>query len=134
LVRVGDDRFVDAVVLLKQGIKYIEDKRIKIGVQQVLASSAVKGRIKSTTPIDMGLGSEIIGKSLGRLPYITRKGHLVLGSEHFKRGDVVALIRGSQVPFVLRRQDQISGRYQVVGEAYVDGIMDGEAARDPKWS
>ena len=47
-------------------------------------------------------------------------------SEHVICGDVVALIKGSQVPFVLRRRT--SGTYQLISEAYVDGIMDGEAA------
>lgn len=130
LVRVGDDRFLEAVVLLQNGIKYIRENYIKLGVQQLLANRAVKDRIKSRIAVHVGLGSEIIGKSLGRLPFITRKGHLVLGPEYIKRGDFVALIRGTQVPFVLRRQS--GGQYQLVGEAYVDGIMDGEAMENSK--
>ncbi|KAA8617557.1 hypothetical protein PtrSN002B_005790 [Pyrenophora tritici-repentis] len=81
--------------------------------------------VESRTISSTGLGTEIIGKSLERVPSITKKGHLVLGYEGTKRGDVVALISGSQVPFIFRPQD--SGRYRIIGEAYVDGIMDGEA-------
>lgn len=40
-------------------------------------------------------------------------------------GDVVCVIRGAQAPFVLRPDGR--GRYRVVGEAYVDGIMFGES-------
>jgi hypothetical protein len=68
---------------------------------------------------------------LGRLPSVTRKGHLVLGPEYVKRGDFVALIKGAQVPFVLRRQH--NEKYQLIGEVYVDGIMDGEAMENIKW-
>jgi hypothetical protein len=131
LIRVGDDRFLDAAILLQNGIKYIRENHIKFGLRRVLAKRAVRDRIKSRYVVHSGLGSEIIGKSLRRLPFITRKGHLVLGPEYVKRGDFVALIKGAQVPFVLRRQSD--GQYQVIGEAYVDGITDGEAMESSKW-
>jgi hypothetical protein len=131
LVRVGDDRFLDAVVLLGNDIKHIKGNRIKPGLQQLLNNGVIQGKVKNMTTKSSRLGSEIIGKSLGRLPFITRKGHLVLGPEYVKRGDFVALIKGTQVPFILRRQSD--GQYQLVGEAYVDGIMDGEAMEDSKW-
>ena len=70
---------------------------------------------------------------MGQLPFITRKGHLVLGPEYVKRGDfvaLIALIKGTQVLFTLRRQ--CIGQYQLIGEAYVDG-MDGEAMENSKW-
>jgi hypothetical protein len=131
LVRIRDDRFLDAVVLLRNGIRHVKGNDIKLGLQQLLDNGDVKGKIKSRTTEQLRLGSEIIGKSLGRLPFITKKGHLVLGPEYVKRGDFVALIKGSQVPFILRRQSD--GQYRLVGEAYVDGIMDGEAMVDSNW-
>ena len=69
-------------------------------------------------------GSEIIGKNLGRLPFIIRMGQLVLSFEYAKRGDFVALIDGTHVPFILRCRS--GGQYQPIGEVYVDGIVDGE--------
>jgi len=43
-------------------------------------------------------------------------------------GDVVAVLFGGEVPYVLRR---VSSRgYLVIGECYVDGIMHGEALSD----
>jgi hypothetical protein len=130
LVRVRDDRFLEAVVLLRDGIKYITGNHIKLGVRQLLADKAVGDRLKSRIAGPVNLGSEIIGKSLGRLPFITRKGHLVLSSEYVERGDFVALIGGAQVPFILRCRS--GGQYQLIGEAYVDGIMDGEAIENFK--
>lgn len=131
LARVGDDRFLDAVVILQSGINTIMNKRIKTEARRFLARTDIKNRIHGTTVDQERLGSEIIGKSLGRLPFVTRKGHLVLGSEYVKQGDLVALIKGAQVPFVLRRH--CGEAYQLIGEAFVDGIMDGEAAEDSEF-
>jgi hypothetical protein len=43
---------------------------------------------------------------------------------HAQEGDVVAVLTGGHVPIILRPRD---GYYTVVGDAYVQGIMDGEA-------
>lgn len=104
LVRVGDDRFSDAIVLVKNGIECITEQNIKLDVQQFLSHQSCKGIFPGKTVADTRLNSEIIGKSLGRLPFVTRKGHSVLSSEHVEQGDVVALIKGTQVPFILRRR------------------------------
>ncbi len=127
--RFGGDRFPEAVLLLKNSIQYITQKHIKLDVQRFLASEAGKD-IKAKS-VDTILGPEIIGKSLGRLPFVTGKGHLVVSSEHVKQGDVVALVKGVQVPLILRRQP--CGTYKLVSEAYVDGVMDGEAAEDAEF-
>jgi hypothetical protein len=41
-------------------------------------------------------------------------------------GDVICVLYGGTVPFMLRPKEKEMGGYYVVGEAYVDGIMDGE--------
>ncbi|KFY29320.1 hypothetical protein V491_00098 [Pseudogymnoascus sp. VKM F-3775] len=131
LVRVQDDRFLEAVCLLRDGMKYIKRNEIKLGVQRLLADSAIRDKVKRRMTGHRQLGSEIIGKSLGRLPFITKKGHLVLSSEYAKQGDFVALIGGAQVPFILRYKS--GGQYQLISGAYVDGIMDGEAMENSKF-
>jgi len=125
LARVSNDIFLEAKALLQNGIGNIKDHRIKRAVQQLSSNKAIanKGSMKDVP--HMRLSQEIIGKCLGRLPSITTKGNLVLSSEYIRRGDLVTLIRGAQVPFVLRRQTD--GMYQFISEAYVDGVMDGEA-------
>jgi hypothetical protein len=125
LARVGNLRFMDAVVLLQRGSKRLLNKRIKTEAGRFLASQTAKDILNVTMRGEIQLDSEIIGKSLGRLPFITKKGHLGLSSVKIVSGDVVAVILGSQVPFVLRFHDE--GQYQIISEAYVDGIMDGEA-------
>lgn len=56
---------------------------------------------------------------------MTKKGHLGLSTKHVQSGDSVVVIEGAQVPFILRAQSD--GRYRLICEAYVDGIMHGEA-------
>ena len=132
LVRVGDDLILEALDLLQNGIKHIKENRIRRAVQRLLVNKPTHFKVNPQNAKQGELGPAIIGKSLGRLPFITRMGHLVLSSEHVKQGDFVALIKGGQVPFILRRQT--TGQYQLIGEAYVDGIMDGEAMDDSKWN
>ncbi|KAF5005696.1 hypothetical protein FDECE_7895 [Fusarium decemcellulare] len=51
----------------------------------------------------------------------------MLGSSrtvHIQRGDVVTILRGSQVPMVLRPRDE--GGYTLITDVYIDGIMGGE--------
>ena len=55
--------------------------------------------------------------------FTTDSGHIGLGPAAAKVGDHVGLLAGSQVPFILRSTGQ---KFQVVGEAYVHGIMDGK--------
>ena len=125
LVRVGDDRFLEAVTLLQNRMKLIRNYKAKQELQQLLANPGVREMARSKAAQPLKLGQEINGKSLGRLPFITEKGHLVLTSEHVKRGDSIAIIKGAQVSFVLRQRGE--SHCSLISEAYVDGIMDGEA-------
>ena len=80
-IRVEEDRILDAMVLLKDGMRYITEKHIKFDAQQFLAIKIYIKSIKGKTLADIRLGLDIIGKSLGRLPFVTKKGHLVVSSE-----------------------------------------------------
>ncbi|KAL3293234.1 Heterokaryon incompatibility protein [Colletotrichum asianum] len=44
-----------------------------------------------------------------------------------KRGDLVCILYGSEVPFVVRKE--AGGKYAIVGECYIHGIMDGQALK-----
>ncbi|KAK0738783.1 heterokaryon incompatibility protein-domain-containing protein [Schizothecium vesticola] len=56
----------------------------------------------------------------------TEGGQLGMGPRWAKKGDVVCVLYGCQVPVVLRRARM--GFFEFVGECYVDGMMNGEAA------
>lgn len=67
-----------------------------------------------------------------RLLCTTENGHLGLAAYGTKPGDVVATLMGCNVPFILRKvkhegSSGSTGPFWLVGEAYVHGIMDGEA-------
>jgi hypothetical protein len=59
--------------------------------------------------------------------FATEKGYLGLGPVAIFTGDIIAVILGLDTPLVLRRLG-VDG-YQIVGEAYVHGIMDGEVMK-----
>ena len=72
----------------------------------------------------------------GRRLFATSKGYLGLGPVSLDVGDTVCLLPGAKVPFLLRPTAVAAGdvdaqelqQFKLVGEAYVHGIMEGEAA------
>lgn len=73
----------------------------------------------------------------GRRFAVTEAGYMALVPELARPGDVVAVIFGLEVPFLLRKDGdhgkvEEQGTYQLVGECYVHGIMDGEVVKDKK--
>ena len=69
----------------------------------------------------------------------TEKGYFGWAPEQCKKGDVVAVLAGGKVPYVLRPEapsnpSEESGDsrkyYSVLGDAYIHGIMDGEVVTE----
>ena len=60
-----------------------------------------------------------------RLFCSTKQGRIGLAPCTTQTGDLVAIIMGADVPFVLRSTGV--GTYELVGDCYIHGIMDGEA-------
>ncbi len=63
-----------------------------------------------------------------RIPFLTSKGRLGLGPNTMLLGDTVSILLGCQTPFVLRKTEV--GHYRIVGEAYLEGTMNGELMDD----
>ncbi|KAK4231751.1 heterokaryon incompatibility protein-domain-containing protein [Podospora fimiseda] len=62
--------------------------------------------------------------------FLTEKGYIVRCSPHTtKPGDLVVLLAGGNIPFILRPQGD-GKHFKLVGDAYCDGIMDGEVWDD----
>jgi hypothetical protein len=57
----------------------------------------------------------------------TKKNYLGIAAESVEKGDAVWVLAGAAVPLVLRPAKL--GRWKLVGEAYVHGIMNGEVAK-----
>ncbi|KAI1172882.1 heterokaryon incompatibility protein-domain-containing protein [Nemania sp. FL0916] len=66
--------------------------------------------------------------SLSRTVFRTEENFLGNGPRRLRENDQVWILAGANVPMVLR--PQASGYYQLVGEAYVHGIMNGEVRKD----
>jgi hypothetical protein len=58
-------------------------------------------------------------------PFISKSGHCGLARNGTEPGDLTVLFPETRTPFILRPSEH-EGKYQLVGNAYVDGIMYGE--------
>ena len=64
--------------------------------------------------------------------FVTADGCPALGPPDTTPGDTIAVLGGGKVPYVLRRQggsESPANHYSLVGECYVQGVMQGEALR-----
>jgi hypothetical protein len=107
----------------------------------------VRSRARTTGPdleegfklLTAGLGSEecrsskdprlhsyttCMGDMFKRRPFLSAEGYVGLAPSHAEPGDVIVIIYGAIVPFILRNVGD--GQFNLVGEAYVHGIMVGE--------
>ena len=73
--------------------------------------------------------SQVAGRYChGRKFFLTENGRFGIAPPGTQRGDVCAVILGSRVPFVLRANDHDTNpTYSLLGEAYMNGMMRGEA-------
>ncbi|KAF4448034.1 HET-6OR heterokaryon incompatibility protein (het-6OR allele) [Fusarium austroafricanum] len=76
---------------------------------------------------------ESMRKMQGKRPFLTQAGYLGIGPVEAQPSDVVVIFCGGRIPFVLRRLDQtVPDMLSYVGEAYCDGVMDGEVTTKEK--
>jgi hypothetical protein len=100
-----------------------ETMLLEAGLPKLIKSEGIE--LEIDTPIANKYIGEIEAKARSRKPFVTANGHLGLGPDYVEPEDVIAVLAGCQVPLVLRKS--VNERYELVGEAYVDRIMDGEA-------
>jgi hypothetical protein len=62
--------------------------------------------------------------SAGRNFIVTEKGYIGYAEQHCHPGNLVSVLGGGHTPFILASK---SSQYQVIGDAYIHGIMRGEA-------
>ena len=67
--------------------------------------------------------------SFNRRLFCTKPGSLGLGPQNAQPDDLIAILWGCYWPIVLRPSDA-TGEYTMVGAAYIDGMMHGEAVSD----
>ncbi|KAH7095536.1 heterokaryon incompatibility protein-domain-containing protein [Paraphoma chrysanthemicola] len=60
----------------------------------------------------------------GKRPFLSKIGYVGLGPSYMRSGDMIVVLSGGTIPFIIRPVDE--GKYRLMGECYCDGIMDGE--------
>lgn len=67
--------------------------------------------------------SAVLQTCSGRSFVVTQKGYIGYAEQHCQPGHVIAILGGGSTPFVLAPK---SSQYQVIGDAYIHGIMRGD--------
>lgn len=87
----------------------------------------------SPDPLHSAQHTLAFGPSTGRVLFVTTTGFVGLAPHSVRGGDLVYIILGANIPFVLRpRPNNVD--FELVGEAYVQGIMQGEAIEMNHWT
>ena len=79
------------------------------------------------------LYESLVGMMENQTFFLTKSGYMGVGPPQVRRGDQVWVFNGGNVPFVMRKiEEEAEGCPQLtlIGDAYVHGIMDGEAMDD----
>ncbi|OIW23037.1 hypothetical protein CONLIGDRAFT_146567 [Coniochaeta ligniaria NRRL 30616] len=102
-------------ILAEQGISFIDPPVPELDIEEATMriegeAAAFKHAISPVLP--------------SRRLFRTAKGYLGHGPASIEPGDRVYLLRGAKVPFVLRGGEE--GKFELMGETYVHGFMDGE--------
>ena len=91
--------------------------------QDALELVATGAKLGDSMRYDTGVRQTFDGKHFVKLD----DGLLGVAPENTRNGDIVVVFFGGRVPFVLRRKGEF---HTIIGECYVQGIMDGEAMDD----
>ena len=129
--RTGDETFLKALNILLEDTTDMVPPDIAKPLQEYLARGDVRRMLEDLNEESRKTDNQFVGVTPDRCPFVTTGGHLGLGCSDTRQGDVVALIGGAQVPFILRPER--NGNFTILSEAYVDGIMDGEAVETSEW-
>jgi hypothetical protein len=61
--------------------------------------------------------------------FATEKGFLGIGPWTLQESDAIILVAGADIPYAFR-QDKGTNRWRLIGEAYIHGLLNGEASQD----
>ncbi len=60
---------------------------------------------------------------------MTNEGYMGIAPMEAEVEDVVVVVQGGQVPFVLRKGGKEDAKWRLVGECYVGGLMNGKVMK-----
>lgn len=91
----------------------------EFGPEYKQLSNAVAKHVKSGT-----FSGDLQTSCLGRKLFGTKEGYIGVGDVTLQADDLVCVLFGGKVPFILRKMER---HYRFVGECYLHGIMFGKA-------
>ncbi|CAG8960313.1 hypothetical protein HYFRA_00012387 [Hymenoscyphus fraxineus] len=83
--------------------------------------------IEGEDALDLEFENRVGESGHARKLFRTENGYLGMGPLGMQKGDRAFVLAGADVPFILREDPAVSGMFKTLGEAYVHGIMFGEA-------
>lgn len=94
--------------------------------------SGLAGRVGNQASALMD--DSIMAATSSRRLFLTLSGYIGLAPADTAEGDVLFFLKGGKTPFALRKVP-LKGSYQLVGDCYVQGLMDGgiEGFRGTEW-
>lgn len=107
-------------------------RRLKAGQDVLVDQSSSAAEPENAQKIaPTGVAKEyynaFVRHGLNRRFFITSRGYLGSGPPDMKDDDHICILMGGKPPFILRDSQDHPGCYELVGHAYVHGIMHGEA-------
>ncbi|KAF5660687.1 heterokaryon incompatibility protein [Fusarium heterosporum] len=116
---------------------YFEELWRNTGVKNVSKTAKEAAEQGQMSVGARGIGQEVVTASCGRRFFITEKGRFGMGYPNIEAGDRVWILSGGRTPYVLKRAardlELVDGSvsiYHFAGEAYVHGVMYGEAVEE----
>lgn len=93
---------------------------------------AASDRVRIDSAVDVGNSAyyqALVRWLRNRCFFVTTKGYLGIGPQVLQSNDLMVVLRGAGVPFILREQGEgnAAAAHVLVGHAYVDCLMAGEA-------
>ncbi|TVY42784.1 Heterokaryon incompatibility protein 6,OR allele [Lachnellula subtilissima] len=135
-LRGGTEKYTQDLQLCIRRIKQIADlSKYTRWMNYVTASR--QQRVELWDSEMQIIHENIIGATYGRRFINTRKGYFGFGPEKCEVGDIVVVLAGGNVPYIIRPVPSTDGFwaasklcartcYRMLGDLYVHGIMDGE--------
>ena len=130
------DDFIDTIAGSNQEKKAIQSNKQEVAAQaedvyndlsvqtQSEARSAKDSRFCIQDRVEKMFWYDMLPIAKNRQFAVTKKGYMGWVPPHAQKGDKVCLLFGGQVPYIIRPQGK---EYRFLGEAYIHGIMNGEA-------
>ncbi|KFA55353.1 hypothetical protein S40293_05733 [Stachybotrys chartarum IBT 40293] len=123
----------------RKALRWARTDEIRVGSDEssqyiVKEAERIRKSRVSMVPYSM-LENDIEKFMLGRRFFVTEQGYFGLAPKEAQVGDKIAIVFGSDVPLVLKQSQGesralIDWRWKMVGEAYVNDLMQGEALED----